>query len=57
MGRDPSAVHGRLHRASGFRIVMAVAEPAMSEQWSELDESLRNVTRIEVRKSECLHAG
>ncbi len=55
MRRDPSLVHCRLDRASGFGIVLAVAKAAVPEQRTQFDEGLRNGLRVEVREPERLH--
>lgn len=55
--RDFPAIYGILDSATGFGIVLTVAEAAMSKQRTQFNERFLNLTRIEVRQPESLHAG
>jgi len=52
MPRDPSVRDGRLDRASGFGIVMAIAKAAVPKQRTQFDEGLRNCSGVEMREPE-----
>jgi len=57
MPRDPSVRDGRLDRASGFGIVMAIAKAAVPKQRTQFDEGFRNLlTGVELTERQMIEA-
>ena len=56
-GRDLATVNGFLDRATGLPIMSAVAESAVPEQRTDLDECIGNRIGRDMRESEDLQPG
>ena len=54
---DFTALDSLLHCATGFTIVPAVAESAMPEQGTDLDEGIGDGLRRDMRESEYFQSG